>query len=73
MLVSHQSAMSSVLWLLDVPVPAALIWFLAMLTSFQIPNDTAARMMKRMMMMTAMTSFLFILAEVDVERRSGGV
>lgn len=73
MLVSHQSAMSSVLWLLDVPVPAALIWFLAMLTSFQIPNDTAARMMKRMMMMTAMTSFLFILAEVEVERRSGGV
>lgn len=54
--------MSRLEWLLDVPLPFTLIWFLAMATSFQIPNDTPARIMKRMMMMMAMTSFFFMLA-----------
>jgi hypothetical protein len=42
--------------------PVALMWFLAIETSFQIPNETPARMMKRMMIMMAITSFFFMLA-----------
>ena len=55
----NQSAISLEL-LLDEPV--ALMWFFAIETSFQIPNETPARMMKRIMMMMAITSFFFILA-----------
>lgn len=46
------------------------MWPLATLTSFQMPNDTAARRMKRMMMITAITSFFFMV-EVGV-RKDGG-
>jgi hypothetical protein len=42
--------------------PVALMWFLAIETSFQIPKETPARMMKRIIMMIAITSFFFMLA-----------
>lgn len=44
------------------PLPVTLMWFLAIETSFQIPKDTAAKIMKRMIMMMAITSFFFMLA-----------
>ncbi|KAH7199663.1 hypothetical protein DER44DRAFT_788109 [Fusarium oxysporum] len=53
--------MSRLEWLLDVPLPVTLMWFLAIETSFQMPKDTAAKMMKRMIMMMAITSFFFML------------
>lgn len=54
--------MSPVEPLLELVPDVTLMDFLATLTSFQIPKETAASRMKRMMMMMAMTSFFFMMA-----------
>lgn len=59
---NHGSTMSPVEPLLELVPDVTLMDFLATLTSFQIPKETAASRTKRMMMMTAMTSFFFMMA-----------
>ncbi|KAH7019231.1 hypothetical protein EDB80DRAFT_700260 [Ilyonectria destructans] len=61
---NHGSTMSPVEPLLELVPDVTLMDFLATLTSFQIPKETAASRMKRMMMMMAITSFFFMIAVV---------
>jgi len=56
-----QSSSSTILELLLLDPEVTLREFLATLTSFQMPNDTRARTVKRTMMMIAMTSFFLTM------------